>query len=104
MCKRRNWTSVKTQLPVNRIAKNYKFLTSGLNPSKTKVMVMQKWSEIADAFNALRLGTILLTAEQILKNDLNPKSGSEKAVSQYNMETRRARRRHCSQNANQNSI
>ena len=49
------------------VQKNYAFLTGTFTPSKTKAMVDKKWSEIADAINALGCGSAILSTEQIQK-------------------------------------
>ena len=91
MGERRRWSQTETELLIDLVQKNYTFLTGTFTPSKTKAMLdkIKKWSEIADAINALGCGSAILTTEQIQKKWSDMKSTSKKAVSKYKIKSRR---------------
>ena len=89
MGERRRWSQTDTELLIDMVQKNYTFLTGTFTSTKTKAMGNKKWSEIADAINALGCGSAILSTEQIQKKWSDMKSTSKKAVSKHKIESRR---------------
>ena len=69
----RRWSEEDTNLLVDLVAKDYKFLTGPLNNSKTKSMEDKKWAESTNSINSIGAGPILEVV-QVRKNGsiLNP--------------------------------
>jgi len=87
MSERRRWTPAEnSKLDGNNgyiIKENYLFLTEALNERKTKQMVDQNWTEIADSINALGEGRAKLTTIRCKRNGLILKAKSKTAVMKY---------------------
>ena len=85
MSDRRHWSEDEQQKLIELVQKNYEFLTAALTPSKTKVMVKNRWKEITDEINSHADG-VPLSVLQVQRKWSDEKSRAKKAVTNYRKE------------------
>ena len=83
MSDRRRWTAKETEKLVDLVAESYSFLTEGFTPSKTAVMVNEKWDDITASINSLASGKGILNREQTKNKWRDLKSTSKGVVAKY---------------------
>ena len=79
----RLWTANEREKLIELVERNYLFLTEGVSPAKTKVMVDRKWEWIMNEINSLGEGIPPLTLKQVKKKWADMKSAAKKAVASY---------------------
>lgn len=84
---RRRWTEEEIERLVSFVEINYGFLTSKINPRKSKKDVDDKWKEAAMSINSLA-GGLPFTVIQVKKKWADLKSLAKKAVAAWDKQSR----------------
>ena len=82
----RRWNNEEVNALIEKVCKNYHFLTSALSSTKTKTMVEDKWKKIATDINAMDVNSPPYPVDKVKRKRFNLKSISKKAVAFYKSE------------------
>ena len=80
----RKWKPEETKMLVEQVEANYKFLTDGVNPGKSRDMINKKWAQITYDINSLGLHPVKIKGNQAKRKWIDLKSKCKSKVSKWN--------------------